>query len=384
MFNLHQPRDILDHPLILPLYFPSLIFAIAQGVMIPALPLFASDLGFSYGLIGVVLASESLGMLLGNIPAGMLLGRLSKKNAMLFGLTLAAGSTLALFWAQTYPEIITLRVITGVGSAVYNVSRFAYIAEVVPIVNRGRASALAGGVKRIGTFLVGCVIALITVASFFKTEHVFPKKESLGGAIYINRLISTLKSHKQILLTAGTGNFLFMMVRTAPAIIIPLYAADVIGLDVQTIGFILGLSAAIDMMFFYPAGVIMDRFGRKYAIISSLVIFSIGLALIPFTWNFISLLLTGMLLGFGNGIGSGTMLTLGADLAPLITRGEFLGLWLLIGNLGSTSGPLIVGVVASILLLSASTIVMSGFSVIAMVIFSHSVPETLVKKEKAL
>jgi MFS family permease len=325
---------------------------------------------------------------------------------MLLGLTLAAGSTLALFWAQTYPMIIALRVITGVGSAVYNVSRFAYIAEVVPIINRGRASALAGGVKRIGTFLgpviggsvalvyglrapfflysVGCVIALITVASLFKSEYVFPKKESLGVAIYVNRLISTLKSHKQILLTAGAGNFLFMMVRTAPAIIIPLYAADVIGLDVQTIGIILGLSAAIDMLFFYPAGVIMDRFGRKFAIIPSLVIFSIGLALIPFTWNFISLLLIGMLLGFGNGIGSGTMLTLGADLAPLKTRGEFLGLWLLIGNLGSTSGPLIIGVVASILLLSASSIVMSGFSVIAMAIFSRFVPETLIKKEKVL
>ena len=65
------------------------------------------------------------------------------------------------------------------------------------------------------------------------------------------------------------------------------------------------------------------------------------MALIPLTGSFAALLAATSLIGFGNGLGSGTMLTLGADLAP--PKGEgmgaFLGLWRLIGDTGHTSAP---------------------------------------------
>ena len=62
-----------------------------------------------------------------------------------------------------------------------------------------------------------------------------------------------------------------------------------------------------------------------------------------------SLQLGALLLGFGNGLGAGTMMTLGADLAPSRSRGEFIGIWRFIGDGGSVGGPLIVGTVAEVL-----------------------------------
>ena len=101
----------------------------------------------------------------------------------------------------------------------------------------------------------------------------------------------------------------------------------------------MSLASAIDMAMFYPAGLIQDRFGRKFASVPSFAIMAAGLALIPLTGDFLGFLAAACLSGFGNGIGSGTMMTLGADLAPRGATGPFLGLWHLIGDIGSTGGP---------------------------------------------
>jgi MFS family permease len=126
----------------------------------------------------------------------------------------------------------------------------------------------------------------------------------------------------------------------------------------------------------------MDHYGRKHAIISSLLVFVVGLAAIPFTWNFWSLLLVEILIGFGNGLGSGTMLTLGADFSSRESRGEFLGIWMLVGNLGAATGPLIVGTVATFFVLESTAWVFSGFGVLAALVFAILVPETLKKTRR--
>ena len=55
-----------------------------------------------------------------------------------------------------------------------------------------------------------------------------------------------------------------------------------------------------------------------------------------------------MLAGIGNGLGSGILLTLGADLAPADERSRFLGVWRLVGDCGVLAGPLLTSAVASL------------------------------------
>jgi MFS family permease len=166
------------------------------------------------------------------------------------------------------------------------------------------------------------------------------------------------------------------MVRTGRGVLIPLYGADALGLSVTQIGWISTFASAIDMLLFYPVGMIMDRWGRKYAIVPSFFVQGIGLALIPLTGGFISLAAVAGLIGFGNGLGSGTMLTLGADLAPADVRAEFLGMWRLIGDLGFTLGPSVAGMVAALLALPSAALVMGTSGVVASMIFLFLVPET--------
>jgi MFS family permease len=389
--------------LLIPLYLPTLIFSISEGLLIPILPLYASDAGFSYAIIGIILAGESIGMLLGDIPSGILIRKIGHKYVMIFGLGLSALSTLTLFWTQSFWVILLLRIIAGFGAAMFNVSRFVYLAEFAKKMIRGRASALFGGFKRIGAFIGPTIAGVIATAyglrvpfilfaaslglvmaivanSISVNDVTIPVTRKISSPLRSNHLMSLLRYHSKILITAGSGNFFMMMIRSVPVVIIPLYSANVIGLDVQQIGFIMSLSSAIDMLLFYPAGVIMDHFGRKYAINISLLILSIGIASIPLTFSFQSILLAAMITGAGNGIGSGTMLALGADIAPPDIKGEFLGTWLLIGNLGSLSGPLIIGGIASVFLLSQAALTMAGLGLIGICTFLVFVPETLSKK----
>jgi MFS family permease len=171
------------------------------------------------------------------------------------------------------------------------------------------------------------------------------------------------------------------MIRSGRNIVIPLYAADVLGLSVDQVGFVIGVSAAVDMSLFFVAGYIMDRFGRKYAYVPSFAIQAIGMALIPFTASFGTLLLATSVIGLGNGLGSGTMMTLGADLAPKDSRGEFLGVWRLIGDGGSAGGPVVVGAVADVLGLSLATFTIAGVGLLAAAMLGTLVPETLQRKK---
>ena len=137
----------------LPIYIPSVLLAFGQGVLIPILPLYVNSFDVSYGLIGLVLASSGFGTLIGNIPAGMLLSRISQRSVMVISVATIAFSLLAMSWAQSVYELILYGLLNGLGTALWNISRYLYITNAVVTEERGRAIASFGGVTRIGIFI---------------------------------------------------------------------------------------------------------------------------------------------------------------------------------------------------------------------------------------
>ena len=98
-----------------------------------------------------------------------------------------------------------------------------------------------------------------------------------------------LKQNGRVITAAGIGQVLVMVTREGWRVLIPLFAANVLQLDIQTIGFVLGFGAAFDLLFFPVSGFLMDRFGRKWAIVPSFVIQGVAVALILFAGNAIVL-----------------------------------------------------------------------------------------------
>lgn len=109
------------------------------------------------------------------------------------------------------------------------------------------------------------------------------------------------------------------------------------------------------MMLFYPAGWVMDHYGRAWVAFPVVASMTVGVALLPLTHSFATILAVSVVMAIGNGLGSGIVMTMGADTAPTVGRAQFLGGWRLVGDIGGTSAPLVVAALVGPLTLAAAS-----------------------------
>ena len=395
-----QPFDLRS--LIGGIYLPALFFGIGQWMIIPAIPQFADELGASVFLSGLIFAARGAGSMIGDVPSGLLTSRLGGRVTMTTGVLLTAVTAAAMGFS-TGPALLGLfTLLNGVAFALWHVSRLAYMTETVPIEYRGRALSLVGGVTRVG-FFAGPIIGG-ALGHFGGLEMVFFAQAVVVGVAALLvatrlpaaragdagtperepvSLQSVALAERRSLIVAGSVAIALVLIRHGRQFLIPVWGREALDLDPFEIGLVFGLASAIDMVMFYPVGAVMDRWGRKWAIVPSLLVLSASLLLMPLTGGFVSFLLVGLLSGFGNGLGSGAVMTLGADLAPPDAAGEFLGLWRLVGDVGAVAAPPVVGVLEAAFTLGAAAAVTGGIGLAGGVIMLLLVRETLVRARSA-
>lgn len=391
-----QALRFLRNPVILPVYLPTFFFGVALGMIRPILPLYVADFDVSYALIGLVVGAEALGAMLADVPAGVLLRRFSEKQVMLSGQILVMLGMLMLFLAPSVWMAFVSLFLFGTGRALFNVSRHMFLSEQFAVGQRGRAIAVFGGMVRMG-YAIGPIIGGLVAARLgLRAPFLLVGVIAVFGVVLVALLlketrrrdrsrsreegpavVETLRDNRPLLARAGSGVLFGQAIRAGRSVIVPLYAADVLGLGPEAIGVIVSVSWGLDMLMFLPAGWVMDKRGRKHAIVPSFLTMATGIALIPLTQSFEGLMLATALIGLGNGFSSGSMMTLGSDLAPARTRSEFLGVWRLIGDSGATAAPFVIGFVAQQLALQSAAVAVSGMGLMAAGIFAFLVPETL-------
>jgi MFS family permease len=151
-----------------------------------------------------------------------------------------------------------------------------------------------------------------------------------------------------------------------------------IGLDGSTIALVVGVSGAIDFALFYASGQVMDRFGRLWAALPAMLLMSAGLIALALTaasaqpelW----FALFAAVLGVGNGLSSGILLTLGADVAPTANPAPFLGSWRTLTDAGGAAAPLLVSGITAVASLPAAAAVMGAFGLVGALGFIRWVP----------
>jgi MFS family permease len=126
-----------------------------------------------------------------------------------------------------------------------------------------------------------------------------------------------------------------------------LYPVYVYGAGPGQIGVIDTIAAFIGMPITLWAGHIMDRHGRKATIVPGFALLAAALLFVAFTaWAmlpFLAFVAAYLLAMTALSLTSGNMQTLGADMVPERSRGRFLGIWMLIGQLGITIAPWALG-----------------------------------------
>lgn len=356
----------------LPAFGPSLLFGLGEGAILPAIPLGARDLGASVPTAALAVALIGIGSLLSNIPASLITLRHGERRALVaaalwcvLGMALCAfTATLALFAAGCF--------MVGMAQAVFGLARQSWLTEAVPLVYRARALSTLGGAMRIGMFIgpfiaaaaihrhglagawgVG-IAALLAAALLSSRLPDLPTTTApaAGAAVAAPTLRATLREHRAVFVTLGIGVLLVSAVRATRQAVIPLWAEH-LALEASVASLIFGLANGIDMLVFYPAGKLMDQKGPLWVVLPCTLTMGLALLLMPLSQGATGLMLAAALLGFGNGIGSGMIMTLGADHSPRLGRAHFLGVWRLMADIGSSCGPALLSLLAAVLSLGA-------------------------------
>ena len=381
--------------LILSIYLPAFLMSMCQGIALLVIPLYALDLGANAGITALVFSLRGLGNVALDIPAGTLATRLGDKNTMLIGIAIMlAGAGLAGSISSPM-ELALCSFLFGGAMATWLVGRLTFISDSVDAEHRGKAIATMAGLQRLGaflgpiltgilitqgsyllTFICMGVLALATLILVLLFVPQSSKQRTDTHDPILTSLPDTIRQHASIFATAGLAMFMLTVIRACRQLLIPIWG-DSLGLDPAMIGYTVGASSAVDMCLFPVAGLILDRFGRKPAALSCLFFLTAGIVVIPFTDSALTLALAAMLVGFGNGLGSGINMTLGADFSPAERRGEFIGVWRVMGDTGAFGGPMIIGALIETLSLATSFTFLGFIGLAGMLIMALLVKETL-------
>ncbi len=378
-------------------YVPTLLFSIGQGAVLPIVPLYALELGASAAVAGFVVGMRGVGLMLFDVPSGVAVCRFGDKGVMVLGTAMVAVVAIGASLSASVVVLAVLMLVMGGGWAFWQLARLAYVSEVVPPEQRGRALSLVGGVHRLGLFLgpilggflgksyglgsafyAQAAVGLAASALMFIVVRQGSGAEDPAGHGIGGRLAETVIKHRSVFLTAGTAVIALQVLRQGRQVFLPLWG-HAIGLDIAQIGLVFGLSSFVDAGLFYPSGCVMDRWGRKWASVPSLLTLALGLLILPATSEVYGYALVAMVTGIGNGFGAGIVQVLGADFTPAAKRGEFLGVWRLIGDVGNAGGPFVVSIVVGVASLGLASVCTGALGLAGALIMWLLVPETLVR-----
>lgn len=410
-----SPRNVLVRfaPMI---YGPTLLFALGEGAVIPLIPVIATRLGADVAVAALIAAALVVGQLCGNIPAGWAVARFGERITMgVAGIVILAGLVGVVF-ADSLVIFAAAVFLIGFCAASFALARHSFMTTRVPLHFRARALSLLGGTFRLGMFvgpfisaaLLGIFgdesasIAFFAVCQVATILLVFlgpdperavaaaspvgpgPDAEDTGepvtGSIPVAEragVFRTMWRFRGVLARLGLAAASLSAVRSARQVVLPLWGVS-LGLDASTIALVVGVSGAIDFALFYASGQVMDRFGRLWAALPAMVLMGAGFFALSFTHELDSaamwFAMFAAVLGVGNGLSSGILLTLGADIAPPTEPAAFLGSWRTLTDAGGAIAPLIISALTAAVSLPVAVGAMGVVAALGAVGFVRWVP----------
>jgi MFS family permease len=360
---------ILSRQSFLSLYLPAMILALGTGIALPALPVYARSFDVSLGVASLALAASGAGGLAAGFPTGLLLDRIGRRRVILAGPILTAVASLLVANAQSFPELLAFRFVGGMAMQMWMLGRLAIIADTGGANQRGRqitgmhamdsagriAGPLVGGLVATAwdvrvPFLVHAVLCLIAVVpSFILVKETRTVGQRGLGAQGASSADAALNWRVWLLAAPVVTYFVAQFLGAIARGILQdgtlnFYAVYTYGVDAATIGVLGTVAIAMSIPIMVGAGTVMDRFGRKAAIIPGFSLLALALVVMALTahnqWPFTVYVAVFLLVIATNTITTGNMQILASDIAPPHARGRFFGLTQTNVQIGHVLSPL--------------------------------------------
>ncbi|MBU6311233.1 MAG: MFS transporter [Actinomycetales bacterium] len=392
--------------------------ALGFGIVIPSIPIFAASFGVSALAASAVVSAFALMRFVSSPLAGAWTNRFGERGVLATGLAIVAVSSFLAGLSQSYVQLLVLRGIGGIGSAMFTVSAMALLLRVVSADQRGRASAawqggfLIGGVS--GPAIGGLVLAVSIRAPFFfyagtlaiativaivflSPQRIARREQAveaaggepadkISGWAELAQALRTRAYRAALAVNLASGLTAFGL-RSA---LIPLFVVEGLRQGPSLSGWAFLVAAVVQAVLLLPAGRLTDLRGRRPAMIIGSVASVLGmgilvaddlatsspsLALVVF---FISMAVLGVATAF---LGSAPSAVVG-DIMGGRQGGSVVAAYQMVSDLGAVVGPLIGGLLLDLYGFDYAFAFGAAISAIALA-FVLAMPETLRKSAQA-
>lgn len=345
----------------------ALLIALGFGLIAPILPQYASSFDVNHMMAAAIVSVFAFTRLAFAPFAGGVSEKLGEPGAYVLGVMIVALSTIACGLAPNYWTLIVVRGIGGIGSVTFTVAASSFIARTSPPDIRGRIAGLYGGAFLIGNvcgplvggllaplgyrvpFFIygGSLIAASLVVFYFlvssRGRQGQPRERHNLPPYSLADALANPKYRAALLSNFGNG-WMSFGVRVA---IVPLFAAQVLGLDPLAVGLVMTCFAAGNAAALTFSGRWSDRVGRRRPIIIGLSLAAVCSAAIGLSPNLALLVVLSLLSGFGTGIFNPAQQAAVADIVgPEHHAGRVMSMFQMAADLPAMIAPLIAGWIA--------------------------------------
>lgn len=337
--------------------------AVGFGIVAPVIPLFAQEFGVGATAAGAVVSAFAFMRLVSALAGGRLVDALGERAVLAAGLAVVSVSSLLAGLAQTYAQLLVLRGVGGVGSAMFTVSALSLLLRLVQPGQRGHATSLWQGGFLVGGLAgpaIGGAVATISLrAPFFVYAAALGVASvvamvSLAGTRLLDRdgattpddvprttLRSALRSpayQAALVVNLGTGWALFG-VRSS---VIPLFVADALGRSPFWVGMGFLVGSAAQAAGLWPAARVVDTVGRRPAMVTGSLVATASVGALA-VWESLPVFLVAMA---GYGLGAAFLGSAPAAVVGDVVRGRggsVVAAFQMAADLGAVAGPLVAG-----------------------------------------
>ena len=380
--------------------------ALGFGIVAPALPLLAKSFDVGNTAAAAVISGFAFMRAVSALGGGRLIDRFGERVILGIGIGIVALSSAAAGAAGTYWQLLALRGVGGVGSAMFSISSFSLIVRSVPADRRARASSRYNASFLIGGVLGPLLGGLVTEGSYRTPFYVYAGTLAVAGSIGLAALPRHLRAetagggaarhhtsladawrsraYRSALVTTSAQNGAAFGLRGA---LLPLFvsasaAAGGLGLEERWIGGGIFVSAAMQFVLLPVAGRFADTRGRKPLVIGGLLLLAGALLLLTVATGRPVYLAAMAVFG-----ASGAMLSVApaAMVADVVAGrgGTAYAAYSMSGDIGTVTMPLLAGRLSDVYSFDVAFVVVAAIVALPLLV-ALSAPETRARPDLPL
>jgi MFS family permease len=343
--------------------------AVGFGVLVPVLPVFARSFGVGNTEVGAVISAFALMRLISSPFCGWLIKIFSERIIMATGIFIVAISSGLAGISRSYLQLLALRGVGGIGSAMFTVSAFTLLLTSVEAGVRGRAAGffqagfLIGGIT--GPAIGGVLAAISLTAPFFFYAGTLVVAGTVGLVLLRRRSAEPTESAESVVsfrAVVGDARYQAACVTNLAqgwtsfgvrSSLVPVLVVELLHRPASWTGIAFACAAVVQTIAVGPAGRFTDTVGRRPAMILGGTVAAVSIMAVPFAPNIWLLIVVLCLYGVASAfLGTAPAAAVG-DVAGS-RSGTAVAVFSMCSDIGAIIGPLVAGLLADTLSYAAA------------------------------